>query len=367
MGQEDESAARIEAFAGFTVDEALMKKAAPHAIVLHCLPAHRGEEIAAGVVDGPTEPDLAPGRQSHARHAGPSGLAETSRQPNLWRSGMKVTKHQRQHRITKLLETRAVGSQTHLVELLAGEGIDATQTTVSRDLEELGALKVRLPGGDTAYALPELPSHQVAPEDHLRRILGEWVGGSGVLGQPGGAAHAAGLGPCRRIGPRPQRVPRVIGTVAGDDTVLVVERGRRGSRRRCPSGRGVRIGGAARYHGRDPPEDSGIPLPAALENNAAPATNAAPGTNAAPATNAATEAARVSHAGSHARPPSGDEQFEEKRVTVAKRVVLAYSGGLDTSVAVRWLIENEGAEVIAVAVDVGQNADADESGLGRHP
>jgi argininosuccinate synthase len=46
---------------------------------------------------------------------------------------------------------------------------------------------------------------------------------------------------------------------------------------------------------------------------------------------------------------------------VAKRVVLAYSGGLDTSVAVRWLIENEGAEVIAVAVDVGQNADADEA------
>ncbi len=43
---------------------------------------------------------------------------------------------------------------------------------------------------------------------------------------------------------------------------------------------------------------------------------------------------------------------------MAKRVVLAYSGGLDTSVAVRWLIENEGGEVIAVAVDVGQNADA---------
>jgi argininosuccinate synthase len=42
---------------------------------------------------------------------------------------------------------------------------------------------------------------------------------------------------------------------------------------------------------------------------------------------------------------------------MAKRVVLAYSGGLDTSVAVRWLIENHGAEVVAVAVDVGQAAD----------
>jgi ornithine carbamoyltransferase len=53
MGQEDESGARLQAFAGFTVDEALMKRAAPQAIVLHCLPAHRGEEIAAEVVDGP--------------------------------------------------------------------------------------------------------------------------------------------------------------------------------------------------------------------------------------------------------------------------------------------------------------------------
>ena len=42
---------------------------------------------------------------------------------------------------------------------------------------------------------------------------------------------------------------------------------------------------------------------------------------------------------------------------MADRVVLAYSGGLDTSVAVRWLIENEGVEVVAVAVDVGQSAD----------
>ena len=42
---------------------------------------------------------------------------------------------------------------------------------------------------------------------------------------------------------------------------------------------------------------------------------------------------------------------------MAERVVLAYSGGLDTSVAVRWLIEHEGVEVVAVAVDVGQAAD----------
>ena len=134
----------------------------------------------------------------------------------------RVTKHQRQHRITRLLESSAVGSQAHLVELLAAEGVDATQTTVSRDLEELGALKVRLPGGDTVYALPELPSHQVAPEDHLRRVLGEWVveadwsGNLIVLRTPPGSAHVVGSALDR------SGLAGVLGTVAGDDTVLVV-------------------------------------------------------------------------------------------------------------------------------------------------
>ncbi len=59
----------------------------------------------------------------------------------------RLTKNQRQHRITKLLETQPVTSQAQLVTLLGGQGIEATQTTVSRDLEDLGAVKVRLPGG----------------------------------------------------------------------------------------------------------------------------------------------------------------------------------------------------------------------------
>jgi transcriptional regulator of arginine metabolism len=154
-----------------------------------------------------------------------------------------MTKHQRQHRITRFLETRAVGSQSHLVELLAGEGIEATQTTVSRDLEELGAVKVRLPGGETAYALPELPSRQVAPEDHLRRVLGEWVvearcsANLVLLRTPPGSAHVVGSALDR------SGFPGVIGTVAGDDTVLVVTSEPRG---RIPSGR-------VRQAGRDAP------------------------------------------------------------------------------------------------------------------
>jgi transcriptional regulator of arginine metabolism len=142
-----------------------------------------------------------------------------------------VTKHQRQHRIARLLETRAISSQGQLVELLAAEGVEATQTTVSRDLEELGALKVRLPGGEGAYVLPELPSLQVAPGDHLRRVLGEWaaeVAHSGnlvVIRTPPGCAHVVGSALDR------SGLGAVVGTVAGDDTVLVVvAEGYRGAR-----------------------------------------------------------------------------------------------------------------------------------------
>jgi ornithine carbamoyltransferase len=53
MGQEDEAREREEAFAGFQVNEGLMSRAADEAIFLHCLPAHRGEEVTAGVIDGP--------------------------------------------------------------------------------------------------------------------------------------------------------------------------------------------------------------------------------------------------------------------------------------------------------------------------
>jgi len=53
MGQEDEAGERMAAFEGFTVDQTLMERASPEAIFLHCLPAHRGEEVTAEVIDGP--------------------------------------------------------------------------------------------------------------------------------------------------------------------------------------------------------------------------------------------------------------------------------------------------------------------------
>lgn len=133
-----------------------------------------------------------------------------------------MSKTQRQHRIAKLLTENAVTSQTQLVDLLADAGINATQATVSRDLEDLGAIKVRVPGGETVYAIPEHAHTQVAPEDHVRRVLSEWavdVATSGnlvVLRTPPGSAHVVASA-LDRAG-----IAEIIGTVAGDDTLLVV-------------------------------------------------------------------------------------------------------------------------------------------------
>ena len=134
----------------------------------------------------------------------------------------RLSKTQRQHRIAKLLEANIVSNQTQLVELLAADGVTATQATVSRDLEDLGAIKVRVAGGEPAYAIPEMPSEQAAPSDHLRRVLGDWVVEVDqslnlvVLRTPPGSAHVVGSALDR------SGLAGLLGTVAGDDTLLCV-------------------------------------------------------------------------------------------------------------------------------------------------
>jgi len=135
---------------------------------------------------------------------------------------MKLSKNQRQHRIIQILEQRAVTSQLQLVDLLAAGDVEATQATVSRDLDEIGAVKVRAAGGESVYAVPELPKDRVAPEEHLRRVLGDWVvevassANLVVVRTPPGSAHVVASALDRAS------LEDIVGTVAGDDTIMVV-------------------------------------------------------------------------------------------------------------------------------------------------
>ena len=132
------------------------------------------------------------------------------------------SKVQRQQAIARMVAKHAVTNQPQLVDLLAEDGITATQATVSRDLEDLGAVKVRVPGGDTVYAIPEYEPQRIAPEDQLRRVMGEWVaevrhsGNLVVLRTPPGCAHVVASALDR------SGLDGILGTVAGDDTLLVV-------------------------------------------------------------------------------------------------------------------------------------------------
>jgi transcriptional regulator of arginine metabolism len=136
------------------------------------------------------------------------------------------TRAARQARIVELITQRAVRSQAELATLLASEGLEATQATLSRDLDELGAVKLRGPdGGAPVYVLPE-EGHPIrsAGLPRLARALGELLvsaDGSGnltVLRTPPGAAQFLASALDRAA------LHDVVGTIAGDDTILVVAR-----------------------------------------------------------------------------------------------------------------------------------------------
>lgn len=132
------------------------------------------------------------------------------------------TKVQRQQTIMRLIGQHEVTNQPQLVALLADAGISATQATVSRDLDDLGAVKVRVPGGATVYAIPEFEPDRLAPLEQLRRVMGEWVadvtrsGDLVVLRTPPGCAHVVASALDRSA------LDGLIGTVAGDDTLLCI-------------------------------------------------------------------------------------------------------------------------------------------------
>lgn len=144
-----------------------------------------------------------------------------------------LTKTARHARIVELVQAQAVSSQTTLARLLATEGVEVTQATLSRDLEELGALKVRGAHGGTAiYVIPDEGAAPLrpaeAPPARLIRVLEELLtsakasGNLVVLRTPPGAAQflASALDK--------SGLPQLIGTIAGDDTILCVCRDPRG-------------------------------------------------------------------------------------------------------------------------------------------
>ncbi|GAB3074354.1 arginine repressor [Corynebacterium aquatimens] len=135
----------------------------------------------------------------------------------------------RQAKILTILEHTRVSSQVQLSELLLDEGIDITQATLSRDLDELGAKKVRPTGGGRSYYAvgAEAQSFQASPKgprDKLRRMLSELVvsvdytGNMAVLRTPPGAAQYL-ASYIDRVG-----LDEVVGTIAGDDTIFVLAR-----------------------------------------------------------------------------------------------------------------------------------------------
>jgi len=139
-----------------------------------------------------------------------------------------LTRSARQARIRQLIEAQPVTSQTHLAALLAESGIEVTQATLSRDLDELGAVKLRGPdGGAPIYVIPEDGSPVRGVQGgttRLARVLGELLVSTdssanlAVLRTPPGAAQFLASALDRAA------LHEVVGTIAGDDTILVVAR-----------------------------------------------------------------------------------------------------------------------------------------------
>ena len=141
-----------------------------------------------------------------------------------------LTKAARQARIVELLAAagrRPISSQTELGRRLAAAGVEVTQATLSRDLDELGAVKVRTPAGMSYAVAPEGQPRTGTPEAvdaRLARLLEELLigaeatGAMVVLRTPPGGAQLLGSA-LDRAG-----LPEVAGTVAGDDTVLLITR-----------------------------------------------------------------------------------------------------------------------------------------------
>ena len=143
-----------------------------------------------------------------------------------------ATKSARHQRIVEIVTQHEVRSQGELADLLAESGLRVTQATLSRDLVELDAVKVRTPSGALVYAVPAeggdrrpaAPGETAAAASRLARLCGELLISADasanlvVLRTPPGAAQFLASAFDKA------ELPDLLGTIAGDDTVLLISR-----------------------------------------------------------------------------------------------------------------------------------------------
>ena len=128
-----------------------------------------------------------------------------------------MSERRRRHElIRELVATYATSSQGELVERLSQRGVQATQATISRDLEELGIAKTRGADGDVSYTLPEAAGLPQILRQFVSRI--DASGNLAVVFTPPGAAGTV----ANAIDSTP--MDGVLATIQGDDTLLVVAR-----------------------------------------------------------------------------------------------------------------------------------------------
>lgn len=135
-----------------------------------------------------------------------------------------VSRAARHAKILEIIDTHQVSSQAELALYLAIEGVVVSQGTLSRDLLELGAVRVRNASGQLVYARPDVDvaSDHIALEARLARLASEVLisarasGNLVVVKTPAGAAQYLASAIDRVAN------PDVLGSIAGDDTVLLI-------------------------------------------------------------------------------------------------------------------------------------------------
>src|SRR5437763_11720060 len=137
-------------------------------------------------------------------------------------------KQQRQRLIREIIAAGGVRTQDELAERLAARGTPVTQATISRDLVELGAVRVPVAGQGLVYALPEdMGGVQAeAARRRLRLVLSEVSGELGVASTILVFRTSPGMANMVAITLDACHYPEIVGTVAGDDTIFVALRSR---------------------------------------------------------------------------------------------------------------------------------------------